>query len=674
MQCLRRCTVLLALATTASASDVTPVQKVIQLMNDMIKKGKAEKEGEATQYATFNKFCEQTLLDKKRSIAEAQEKEEVLAADIEKAGTDALRLGDEIKVHGADIEKNVQEQENATKVRDAERTDFQTTLKDYTESIDALGRAMKSLQDQNYNRAQATPAFVQLKSMKMIPEETKRSLNALLMESAAQQPKAREGYEFQSGGVIQMLEELQNKFLDERASLEKAETAKKQAYDLLMQGLKAQEANDKKQKGEKSESKGKKLQDKANGEGDLAETTAARESDEKYRADLDATCQKKATDFAARQKLRQEEIDAIQKATDIISSGAVAGSADKHLPSLLQVKASASAALASLRSSQKGSAKNDVIEFLQSEAKHLNSKVLSALAVKLSAPDVSIIQDVKRMIENLITKLNKQADAEASKKAYCDKELGANEQTRTEKSETVASLQADIDELTASNAKLSQDISTCGSDITKLNTAMAEATEIRQKEKAKNTQTISDAQVAQSAVAQAVGVLKEFYDDASYATAFVQKTEQQPEAPAVFGEEAYTGMTSAKGGVLGMLEVVESDFARLEAETTAAEAAAKKEYEEFMEDSKVDKMSKDKEVEHKTAKKADQDQELSSLNGDLSGTQKELDAALAYFEKLKPDCVDAGVAYEERKAQREQEIKDLEAALVKLGGSLEEEE
>lgn len=50
----------------------------------------------------------------------------------------------------------------------------------------------------------------------------------------------------------------------------------------------------------------------------------------------------------------------------------------------------------------------------------------------------------------------------------------------------------------------------------------------------------------------------------------------------------------------------------------------------------------------------------------MQNTQKELDAANAYYEKLRPDCVDTGKSYAERKAQREQEMKDLKEALEML--------
>merc|ERR1712190_581433 len=128
------------------------------------------------------------------------------------------------------------------------------------------------------------------------------------------------------------------------------------------------------------------------------------------------------------------------------------------------------------------------------------------------------------------------------------------------------------------------------------------------------------------------------------------------------------GMQSENGGVVGMLGVIESDFARLEAETKAAEETAQKEYETVMTDSKVDKAAKVKDIEHKESKKQDQTQALTLKREDLEGTQKELDAALAYFGKLKPSCVDAGVSYDDRVTRRKEEIESLQEALRILNG------
>merc|ERR1711972_344515 len=218
------------------------------------------------------------------------------------------------------------------------------------------------------------------------------------------------------------------------------------------------------------------------------------------------------------------------------------------------------------------------------------------------------------------------------------------------------------DQLEASISKLTEDITELTKAVADLNKAMSEATKIRQDEKAKNEQTIKDAGEAQTAVAQALTVLKEFYAKAGEATAFVQ---QAP--PAIF-DSPYQGMQSENGGVIGMLEVIESDFARLEADTTAAEATAQKEHDTFMTNSKVDVTAKQKDIEHKEAKKQDENQALTTKRSDLEGTQKELDAALAYFDKLKPSCVDAGVSYDARVARRKEEIESLQEALRILNG------
>merc|ERR1719240_156159 len=130
------------------------------------------------------------------------------------------------------------------------------------------------------------------------------------------------------------------------------------------------------------------------------------------------------------------------------------------------------------------------------------------------------------MIKDLIVRLMEEANEEAEHKGWCDTELSTNEQTRKEKTAAVETLHAEIDELKASIAKLGQEITDLAAEIAAIDKAVAEATAIREKEHEENTATIADATEAQTAVAQAVTVLKEFYEKAGEATALVQV--QQP--------------------------------------------------------------------------------------------------------------------------------------------------
>merc|ERR1719453_1057715 len=148
-------------------------------------------------------------------------------------------------------------------------------------------------------------------------------------------------YEFQSGGVVEMLEGLLDKFNNERNTLEKEEMQSRQAFEMLASDLSQSIAAATKSRDEKAKTKAQREEDAAGAKGDLADTTASRAEDKKYLDTLVAQCMQKSDDFAARQQLRAEELEAIQKAVEILSSGAVAGNDEKHrrLPSFVQLRA-----------------------------------------------------------------------------------------------------------------------------------------------------------------------------------------------------------------------------------------------------------------------------------------------------------------------------------------------
>merc|ERR1719207_356451 len=374
-------------AAYASQAKVTPVQKVIELLEGMLAQGKKAKHDEEIQFAAFKQFCEDTTVEKQKAVEEANQMIETLKADIQKYQADADKLGEEIAALEGDIAVWNGDMKAATKVRDIEKADYDETHKDYSESIDALERAIAVLKKQAYDRKQASFAQVSaLKSLDLIPKEAKRAIDVFLAQDpdeglAVSAPEAN-AYEFQSQGIIDMLQKLLDKFADERTTLEKEETNSRHAYEMLMQDLTAQVENATASRDEKAETKAKKLQAKADAEGDLQDTITTRDDDQKYLEDLTATCEQKASDFESRQTLRGEEIEAIEKAIEIISSEAVAGAADKHLSGLLQSK---SASLAQLRAGGTSPTQERVAEYLRERGTTLNSRVLSALAVRVEA-------------------------------------------------------------------------------------------------------------------------------------------------------------------------------------------------------------------------------------------------------------------------------------------------
>jgi len=158
----------------------------------------------------------------------------------------------------------------------------------------------------------------------------------------------------------------------------------------------------------KSETKAKKLQAKADAEGDLTDTTTTRDADVKYLADLIAMFELKAADFESCQQLRAKELEAVAKAIEITSSNDASGNEVKHLPSLVQ-----KTALTQVRASTRGETQQLAIEYLQIQGKRLDSRVLSALAVRVSDDPFT---KVKKMIKGLIARLMEKANKEAEHK------------------------------------------------------------------------------------------------------------------------------------------------------------------------------------------------------------------------------------------------------------------
>merc|ERR1719327_1934778 len=394
---------------------------------------------------------------------------------------------------------------------------------------------------------------------------------------------------------------------------------------------------------EKMSQKAQKEKDKAQAEGDLADTIITVDEDTKFLTDLSSECESKSVEFEKNQVLRAGELEAVGKAIEIMSSDKVSGGT-QHLPGLVQQGVS----LAQFRAEQKSEIQRRVANFLNDRAERTNSRVLSLIAVKIQEDP---FKKVTKMIRDMIAKLMEEANEEAEHKGFCDTEMGTNKNTRDEKSEKVEELTAEIEKLTADIAKLAEESTELADAIAAIDAAMAKATAERNEESAKNKAVISDAKVAGEATAQALTVLKEFYAKAQGASFF-----QKP----------YTGM--AGGGVVGMLEVIQSDFVRLETETTAAEDKAAKAFTELSRDCSKDKAIKETDLKHTLNGKTEKESELADAGKDLKGTQEELDAALAYFEKLKPSCVDAGQSYEERVAQRKAEIESLQDAFKILNG------
>lgn len=673
---LHACVTVIALATASlgEQAGVTPIQKVLQLMNDMVAKGTQEKEDEAVKFSAFSQWCADTKRTKSDEIAAGNQKMEKLNALIDKKAVEIKKLTERILELEEDVGRWKSDQKAATAVRNQEEADYTATLTDYSESIDAIAGAIEVLKKQAYNRNQAelVQALVQVRSKHLVPRAVKQTLTSFLQlaqpdveampdEQLFYKAPEAHGYEFQSGGVVDMLLKLQDEFDTKKADLMKEEMNAKSAYDMIMQVLTDNIENADHEIKKKTLLRAETEKDKAEAEGDLAETTKERDEDQAYLDETVALCQQKTDDFNSRQKLRAEELETIKKAIEIISSEEVAGAGDKYLPTLLQTDAKKS--LAQTQSKQQNPLQLKLAAFLAERARTSGSRVLSEISQQVTA---NPFKKVKKLIKDLIVQLMEEATAEVEHKGWCDTELTTNKQTRDAKTADVASLTAEIEDLTATIAELTQNLADLAVQIKELEDAMAKATEDRTTSKASNEQTIKEAKLAQTAVSNAMALVKDFYEKSAQATALAQQTPGE-DAPETF-TKPYKGLLPEGGNVVDFLEVILTDFTRLETETTDDEASEEARYKDFMFESKKSTALKENETKHKTNTKTEKESALHFAEEELKTTKEQLADAVAYYEKLKPSCVDSGISYEERVKRREEEIQSLQEALKILQG------
>merc|ERR1719311_298112 len=217
----------LAVAALAlySATAVTPVQKVLTMMNEMKTKGENMMKEEASTYASYKEWVADTSRELGFEIKTAKSDIEKYLAAAAKADSDVAELGKAIDKLDGELATTEGEKQDATDIRNTQHAEYVKISTDYSESVDALERAIQTMQSRNYDVPEAS-AFLQ----KIAVEKPgmRRVLAAFLQETQKQE-STRGGpsvnaYEFQSGGIIALLEKFLKKFQGELEQVEREES------------------------------------------------------------------------------------------------------------------------------------------------------------------------------------------------------------------------------------------------------------------------------------------------------------------------------------------------------------------------------------------------------------------------------------------------------------------
>jgi len=675
-----------------ASQKVTPVEKVISLLEGL--RVQVEKDGkrEATEYDKFSCFCKEQADNKQYAIEKSTAKIAELDAKIDALTAEIKDLTASIKALGEKITDLADKIAKAEEARAKEHAAYLVKEKDASDAIDAVERAIKALNDSkgDLTGKVAMEEVSLLQSYAVRMGASQGQVAALEALAQTMQPGQAYTYTYHSNDIIATLQGLLKKFEAIKARLDQEEFDANSAFEKKRLGLQNEKKFAEQEKAEEEAELEAKSEELATTETDKAQETKEMTADQEFLAVIKGNCEDKAATWDQRSTARAAELTAISKALDILKSGAApAWKANRKLADLQTSAHGVPASFLQIRSGN--NAKNSqralteqALQLIATASKNLRSPVLSAVSMKMRLAADHFVK-VRTLIKDIISRLEAQKAAEATQKSFCDDAMKAAMTKRDAKKAELEDVATQISAKETKKAQLMAEIADLSAGIAANKKALNEATLLRTEENADNTAVVAEAGGGKDAVELALRILKSFYQgsspDANVKLAepmLTQKSAYVPPnsdregntvadlAPEVFKDEKYAGRQPEAKGIIGILEVMLSDFDRTGVTVTSQEQLSESQFQDFKKTNEADTAQKEEDV-------AAKESEVTTIKDDLvslGNTQKEasdvLKTALQELDDLTSMCVEGEETYEERVAKREKEIAALKEALVIL--------
>jgi len=678
--------------------EVSPIEKVILLIEGMHKDVADEGTAEAATYGKFACFCKTTTADKSSSIKRGNDRIDSQSANIADKTQSQKTDGTELSTRkGKQEQLSADLQKTVTRCAE-EKAKYEAEEADMSKAISSLKSAIKAMKDSQpaavllqgsvHDALAQTIALAE--AMNVVSAPKRKAISSMIQKKASVDPSDPE-YKYHSNDILDLLGEVETDFKNGKKNLDDEYKKSKKACDEMEASLKKEMGANVDAMQALSRNIQKLAKEIAEHRGSLVQSEGDMKDDEVYLKDLTAQCEERANDYDQRSAMRNDELSALSQALKILKND-VKGAADEVNKRALLIQQLRKPQAASVAVSKPVTAsapkpskpvqkpisliqgflagrlstdaqKDKALALLASEGQRLNSLVLTSLAQQSAADP---FEKVKGLIQKLIERLLAESAAEATKKGFCDTELGKARKDRDFRFEEAKDLSADIQGLEAKEDALTGEIKQLTKSIKHESQALTTATEERKSEKEENLKTLATAKDGLEAVGNALLTLRSFYKQAAKAS-FIQASPVDEDTTGAGFSGAYNGNQSGSKAVLSLLETIQSDFDRTIKSTEASEASAHREFVQFNQHSQSS-------IASKTTKKELDEQDLKTTKtslktkmSDLETSMNLLDDALKEIEELKPACIDTGMSYQDRVAKRQEEMKALQNALCILG-------
>jgi len=664
---------------------------------------------EKASYDKFACFCRDSTEKQSRMAQASKLLINDLSADIEERTTNRINLEQDRAETAAYREQLVTESNNLHARCKKENLAYQANLADLNSAISGLVQALAAMTDARTTTARKA-AFLQIRSdlletltlteVVSKASATHQKAMALLQSKAGVDPNDPE-YDFHSDDIMDVMKTLLSDYRQNEQETS-TEYAKAQASCSQMAGELRDKIKLKKDRlqglDQSIPAEQKRISESRKS---LVEEQASLEDTDLYLKDLTQLCEDRAQDWDQRFGARTDELNALKEAQRILGTAVTMDSnlvandvsvrsmflqkpgkdeskpkvnatetkvdaanvkkQTKSLSFLQDASAKQHAASSLLRGEASLNARRDrALSLLQSEGQRLGSLTLSTLALRSAADP---FKKVKGLLQKLVERLLQESAAEATKKGFCDEELGKANKERDFRYSEAQDINAAIEQLQAKRDVLKAEIRKLTRRLGEQRSVLKHATSNREEEKRVNEETVAVAKEGKEATSKALLLLKVAFKQLAKGSALAQVSPVTEDTKGPGFSGSYHGAQGSTVAIFTLLETIEEDFDRTIRKTEAEEERAASDFKEFQQATTTSIAGLETKVNLDREDLKTTYLDMESKTDDLQTAVNLLDTALKELEMLKPACIDTGMSFKERTEKREEEMAALQKAL-----------
>lgn len=673
---VRRYAVLVCIVA-AYAERISVVQKVVMMLQENKAKVAEDLKAEEVEMSEYAQYCDDEIRAKTHAIKIASRKIEDQDGAIEDAEAQLRAADDEIAQLGTDMASKDSELASITMVRNSEEADFKNTENEMEEAVGQLEQSVLLIKNSGGGFLQLLKKpdkKTNLKKYKKLVKQLSAGLSKVIDAAWVDEgsTKVLKGFlqasedasdndlmlhknsEQVAGSLIDTLEDLKEKAEETLSSTRKSEVKARHNFEMMSQNLNNGLKLNKDKLSSLKVSRSTLTESTGRAKGQRAETFRTKKADEKYLTALKTECSTANEEWSERKKSATAEMAALDKAKSILTNVNVfTDDSDPYL---------GAADDGDNPESKDSTVRKRVVYQLKSLGHRYNN--YGMLEIACAAADDGF-DKVRGLIADMISKLMKEANEDASQKEFCDEAMAKSKKDQKDKSMTADKLQSRISKAAATRASLQDNQKELSLEVAEIDKSIAAATKIRTAERATFKKAYKDYKESGKAVEAAMAALKEYYKGLSLvqnrARSSSVRRHKQPE----FGREKQ----DASHVIISILENSLKEYSRMAVEILSGEKDAEDSYKAMMEEAKVSKAAKQAEIRAAQSEIRSLAVALDASGDDLKMVNQELDAIGAYIDKLKPQCEAQVLNHQEQVKKREAEIQGLKEALNIIGGN-----